>query len=148
MAGFEQRYGMRFLLTLLPMMLATLGGAVDEHTRRGLTLWREACRSAGLTASSLLVFTLELLPLAVIGGLLGGLAVLAMGWAGRATHCTLQASLAAHLGCVIAMIAGMVLCTWFLPPAWMLVVEPLLAVGLAGWLGASVAPRTRALPSA
>jgi hypothetical protein len=148
---------LRVLLTLTPMALATLGGVVDQYSRLGFTLWRDACRATGVTAGALLLFTLELLPNAVIGGLLGGLIVLAVGLSGRAGGCATRYSLAAHLGCVLGMAAGMLLCALFLPPAWMLVVEPPLAIGLSGWLfhlmrprlmRASVSPRTRVLPSA
>jgi hypothetical protein len=60
-----------------------------------------------------------------------------------------RASLAAHLGCLLAMLVGMLLCTWFLPPAWMLAIEPLLALGFSAWLyRASVGPRTSTVPSA
>jgi hypothetical protein len=140
---------MPVLLTFVPMILAMLGGAVDQYTHLGFTLWRDACRSAGLTVGALCTFTLELLPMAVVGLLLGGLVVLAVGWLNRAEPCAARASLATHAGCALGMAVGMLLCTLFLSPLVMLIVEPVLAVAVSIWLlRASVSPRTSMLPSA
>jgi hypothetical protein len=135
------------MLALLPMALAGAGAMLDERTSRGFTLWRAACRSAGVTASSLLNFTLTLLPSAVLGMLLGGLLVLSVGASGYAGSRAARACLAAHLACLLGMGLGVLLCLTLLPPASMLVVEPLLVAAIAVLL-ASVRPRTRTLPSA
>jgi len=116
----------RFLaLASLPMMLASFGALLDEHRALGFTIWRSACRASGLSLPSIAAFTLELLPLAVIGALLGGLIVLAGGFiqGGRNAH----GSLAAHVGCAIAMPAGLVLCAAALPLPATLVMEVTLA---------------------
>ena len=60
---------------LLPMTLALAGACIDERAHLGFSNWRSACRAAGLPLSSLLSFTLELLPTAVLGALVGGIAV-------------------------------------------------------------------------
>ena len=135
------------LLALAPMVLAGAGAMLDERTSRGFTLWVDACRSAGVTASSLLSFTLTLLPCAVLGLLLGGLLVLSVGASGCAGGRAARASLGAHLARLLGMGLGALLCVTLLPAASMLVVEPLLVVAIALLLP-SVKPRTRALPSA
>ena len=134
------------LLALLPMGMAAAGAALDERTKRGFTLWRDACRAAGVTLASLLNFTVTLLPGAVTGLLLGSLVILLIGASdcrgGRMAH----TSLAAHLGCLLGMAAGMLLCVTLLPLSSMLVIEPVLVLAIA--IGASVRPRTGALASA
>jgi hypothetical protein len=134
-------------LALTPFALAGAGAILDERTSRGFTLWLDACRSAGVTASSLLVFTLTLMPSAVLGMLLGGLVVLSVGASGCAGGRAARASLDAHLACLLGMGLGALLCLTLLPAASMLVVEPVLVAAIAVLL-ASVKPRTRTLPSA
>jgi hypothetical protein len=145
------------LLALLPMTMALAGAAFDQRDHLGFTLWRSACRSAGLTPASVMAFTLQLLPGAVIGALLGGLLVLCVGIVLRRSGGLAGISLAAHGGCVFGMAGGMLLCTALLPPTLMLAVEPLLAAVAATWLWrhsrsaravASVKPPSRPLTSA
>lgn len=90
------------------MGLGVLGAFVDEWRALGLSTWRSACRGAGLSLPSIVHFTLELLPTAVIGALLGGLVVLAAGF--RAPREAARGALAAHAGCLAAMPLGMLLC--------------------------------------
>jgi hypothetical protein len=138
-------------LAWLPMGLAALGALLDERRGLGYTIWRAACRSTGFSFRSIATFTLELLPTAVIGALLGGTILLAVGSLNRARHA--HGSLAAHLGCAIAMPAGLALCASPLPMSASLVMELTLA-GLLTWgalhaSGASsVRLRTRAMPRA
>jgi hypothetical protein len=113
------------LLAGLPMGLAALGALLDERRSLGLTLWRSACRASGFSLRSLAIFTLELLPLAVIGALLGGLIVIAGGVAGRARDA--HGALAAHLGCAAAMPLGLLLCASALPAVATLVMEVTIA---------------------
>ena len=54
---------------------AAVGALIDERLHLGFTNWRSACRASGISFASLFHFTLELLPNAVIGGLLGALLV-------------------------------------------------------------------------
>jgi len=144
-------------LALLPMVLAFTGASIDQRSRLGITLWRNACRSAGLTFTSLASFTLQLLPWAVTGALLGGGLVLWVGISRRHSASMAHAALAAHAGCLLGMVGGMLLCAAFLPQWLMLIVEPLLACGAAAWWWrhsdrprsrASVEPRTWKRPSA
>jgi hypothetical protein len=104
----------RFLaLASLPMALASFGALLDEHRALGFTIWRGACRASGFSLPSIGTFTLELLPLAVIGALLGGLIVLAGGFIHGGQNS--RDSLAAHVGCAVAMPAGLVVCAAALP---------------------------------
>jgi hypothetical protein len=95
-------------LALLPMAFGTLGALLDERRALGFTLWRSACRAAGLSPGSILAFTLELLPSGVAGVLLGGLAVLAGGVLMPARDA--RGVVAAHAGCALGMPAALMLC--------------------------------------
>jgi hypothetical protein len=111
-------------LALLPMVASLIGAAVDERLRLGVTVWRAACRAEGLTLRSLVVFTAELLPGAIIGALLGGLVLLALA---IGSNVRARQSLAAHLGCTVAMPIGAVLCALALPLPLMFAAEALIA---------------------
>ena len=106
------------------MLGAAAGAALDERHHQGFTTWRAACRGAGLRLSTLVEFTLQLLPLAVIGLLLGGLVVLAAGALMRDRHARL--CVAAHAGCAVTLPLALILCA-FLPPALMLAIDAILA---------------------
>jgi len=123
------------LLSWLPMALASLGAWLDERRALGFTIWREACRAGGISWPSLATFTLELLPTAVIGALLGGLLVLCVGARGRPAGA--RGALAAHAGCALAMPIGVLLCASSLPWPLTLAAETVLAALVAGsawWL--------------
>ncbi len=112
------------LYASLPMVGAAIGAALDERHHQGFTTWRTACRSVGLRLSTLVDFTFQLLPMAVIGLLLGGLVVLAAGAMmrdGQARLCV-----AAHAGCAVTLPVALILCA-FLPPALMLAIDAMLA---------------------
>jgi hypothetical protein len=112
--NFEHRFHYRFLaLGWLPMVLAALGALIDEKRSLGFTIWRSACRSAGLSIGSIAAFTIELLPTAVAGALVGGLLVLLGGVVSRASLA--PAALAAHTGCLLGMPAGLLICASSLP---------------------------------
>ena len=115
-------------LALLPMGGALAGAFVDEQARLGVTVWLSACRASGLAFGSVVAFTFEVLPCAVIGALLGGLVVLAFAASSPADA---RNSLAAHLGCAVAMPVGILLCALALPLPLMLLADALLAGGAA-----------------
>jgi hypothetical protein len=121
------------MLALLPMLGAVLGAWLDERHHAGFSQWRSACRAAGLSLNSLAAFTWQLLPGALAGALVGGLALqmLAITW--RGDRLSARAGLAAHLGCTLAMPLGILLCALALPLGVTLVTEALLAA-LAGVL--------------
>ncbi|HET7811897.1 MAG TPA: hypothetical protein VFL16_15105 [Steroidobacteraceae bacterium] len=120
-------------LAVVPTTLAVLGGFVDERSRLGFSQWRSACRASGLTLESLLGFTLQLLPTAVLGALLGGLVVLGAGILLRRRGCAAGA-LGAHAACAIGMIVGLLLCVLPLPVPLLLTGEMTLTVALALFL--------------
>lgn len=144
-------------LALLPMVLALGGGAIDERSHLGYSTWLSACRAAGLSLNSVVTFTVELLPTAVLGMLAGGVLLLLTAVWQRRAGCPARAILAPHAGCAVGMLAGLLLCTFALPLPLMLAAEATLAAGASVWLfsrgrstamAASVKPRTGALTSA
>ena len=105
------RYLPAVALALLPMAFAALGAWFDERTHLGFSAWRSACRSGGITLESLVIFTLDLLPTALIGLVLG---VVAMQFASAALWFRAggpRLALAAHSGCALGMAFGLWLCT-------------------------------------
>jgi len=145
---------LRFVaLAILPMTCAVVGGVIDEWLHLGFSQWRSACRASGLTPESLAQFTLQLLPNAVLGALLGGVWVLGIGILHRNRACAADA-LGAHAGCVAGMAAGLLLCTLPLPVPLLLAGELALTLALAVFLRrflparASVVTRTTGLTSA
>lgn len=99
------------LLAIVPLMFALLGAWWDEHVHLGFTMWLSACRGAGVRLASVIDFTLQLLPFAVLGALAGGLLLLVVAFAvrhrtGEVAHCILPA----HAGCALAMVPGLLLC--------------------------------------
>ncbi|MEO8019790.1 MAG: hypothetical protein ABI769_18430 [Pseudomonadota bacterium] len=139
----HQKRAIFVLLALLPMSLAIAGALWDERAHLGITNWRSACRASGLSLASLLTFTWELLPTAIIGMLLGGLVVQCIGLRAR-DRGHARACLAAHAGCALAMPLGLVLCALAFPASVTLVTEGALAVAIAlGLTHASVVVRRR-----
>jgi hypothetical protein len=118
-------------LAAISPALAVAGGIIDERTRLGFTNWRAACRASGISPASLLHFTLELLPMAVIGALLGGVIVLTWAIATRNRPWAADICLAAHLGCAIAMPLSLILCALAMPVPIMLIAETATAVAAA-----------------
>lgn len=97
-------------LAMVPMALAIAGAFVDEQLHQGYSTWRSACLAAGVSFPSLILFTVQLVPTAVLGALAGGLAVQLLGVWQRHRHGAACASLAAHGGCVVGMAGALVLC--------------------------------------
>jgi len=99
---------------MIPMLLGMAGAAFDEWMRLGFSSWQAACREAGPTLGSLLTFTIQLLPTAVGGVLVGGLLVLLAGAIRRQRHAG-TAAVAAHGGCIVGMTASLPLCLLAMP---------------------------------
>ena len=144
-------------LALVPMLLALLGVVLDERSHLGYSTWLSACRAAGPNFESLVVFTMELLPTAVMGMLVGVLFIQLAGVWFRHRSWGAPSALAAHAGCASGMAGGLLLCTLALPLPLMLGAEGLLAALTAAWLfrrirgpapSASANPRTPALTNA
>jgi len=131
------------LLALLPMAFALAGAWADERMHSGFTGWRSACRALGLTFTSLFTFTVELLPTAIAGALIGGIVLLIAGAALRSRDGA-RVTLAAHAGCALAMAAGLLVCAWLPSIPLMLGVEATLAAGTALLLCRHGQMRTRA----
>jgi hypothetical protein len=115
------------LLAALPAVGTAIGAWLDESARLGLSTWRSACRVQGISLTSVMQFTWQLLPNAILGALLGGLAVVCLGYrwrrCSRAEEC-----LMAHVGCVLAMPLALLACSLSLPVSLMPVVD----AGLGG----------------
>jgi hypothetical protein len=120
------------LAAIVPLC-ALAGGWLDELDHLGFTAWSSACRAGGFSFASLLVFTFELLPRAVIGALSGGLAMQLLAFAQRHRACHADEILATHAGCMLTMPAGLILCALAWPIPLMLVAEMVLAMSGA-WL--------------
>jgi hypothetical protein len=128
-------------LALLPMASGALGAVADERLHLGFSNWRSACRAGGLTLESLVIFTLDLLPLALVGMLLGAVAMQFMSavfWFRRGGP---RMALAAHGGCALGMTSGLLLCTQLSSVPLMLGTELAVTIGVALLL---CAPRGRA----
>jgi hypothetical protein len=123
---------------------ALLGGLIDEQLRLGFTIWLGACRASGYSPSSVLSFTLQLLPNAVVGALLGGLLVQVVAFAARHHEGRVRECLAAHAGCVLVMPAALILCALAVPFGLTFVLEIALAALAAGWLLTSTDRRSTA----
>src|SRR3954466_1670809 len=118
-------------LVLLPLAGALLGALVEEHEHLGFTTWRSVCSATGYSFISMVTFAFELLPLAVIGMLAGGIAVQAIAFAPgrRAGH--MQRCVAAHAACGLSMPAGFFLCALALPVPLMLLADALISLAVA-----------------
>jgi len=134
-------------LAVLPLAGAVAGALIDERHHLGFTNWSSACRTAGFAFGSVVTFSFELLPTAIVGLLAGGLALQALGFAlrNRAPHADL--CLAAHAGCALTMPIGSSLCALSLPLPAMLVTDAMLAL-VAAWALSGFARRLRAAPDA
>jgi hypothetical protein len=117
----DPRTPLLLLMSALPMLGALGGGWLDQRHHLGFTIWRAACRSTGLRFASLVDFTVQLLPTALAGVLLGGLAVLVWGLMTRERHAGL--CLAAHAGCALTLPLALLLCASALPLPVMLLAD-------------------------
>ncbi len=105
-------------------MLGSVAGAwLDERLHLGFTIWRAACRSSGFRFSSVIAFTVQLLPMALAGLLLGGLVVLICGAVFRHRESLAVTCVAAHAGCALSLPLGLLLCATSLPVPFMLLAD-------------------------
>jgi len=133
------------LLSAIVPWLSAVGAMLDEAHHLGFTNWQSACRGAGVSFGSLIYFTLELLPAAVIGALCGGLLLQVLAFQLRAQTHHAANCLAAHLGCVLTMPVGLLLCALAWPVAAMLLADVALAVAgalLVSYLWNRVPPKS------
>ncbi len=107
-------------LCLLPTLGGGVGALIDEWRHLGFTNWRAACRAAGPSLQSFIVFTRELLPSAIVAMLAGALLVVLLGIAARRTDGAARTCFAAHLGCVLSLPLMLVTCMIAPAPAVML----------------------------
>jgi hypothetical protein len=121
-----RRHAAPLVLSALPMLGAALGAGLDESRALGFSTWRSVCRSADLDLASLVSFTLQLLPLAVIGLLLGGASLLVLAILHRKRASQARDCLAAHGACVLTLPAALVVCASAMPWPLMLAVDVLL----------------------
>ena len=119
-------------LAMVPMALGLAGAVFDERMHQGFSTWRAACRAAGLSLTSLVGFTLQLMPTAVLAALAGGLAIQATGVLRRHQRGAVAAAMAAHGGCAVGMSAGLILCTYSLSVPLLLGIEVFLTA-LGAW---------------
>lgn len=134
-------------LAFVPALGMFAGAIIDERHHLGVTNWRAACRAADFSPRSILVFTYELLPTAIIGLLTGALLVVAWGIAARHRDGMPQTSIAAHLGCIAALPLMLPLCALALPPAVTLLTDALLGA-LAAVLALRLITGRRRAPAA
>ena len=124
-------------LALVPMTGAVLGASVDERMHFGYSNWVSVCRASGFRIESLISFTFDLLPMALIGMLIGGLVLQFVGATLWFRHGGARVALAAHAGCALGMLAALLLCALAPSTSWMLGVELLVAataaMGLCRW---------------
>ncbi len=119
-------------LAMVPMALGVAGAAFDERMHLGFSTWRATCRASGISLASILVFTLQLMPTAVLAALAGGLAIQVTGVLQRQQRGAVAAATAAHGGCVLGMSAGMILCAFPLAVPLLLGAEVFLTA-LGAW---------------
>ena len=132
-------------LAALSPACGVIGALVDERLNLGYTVWRSACRGAGLSLASVVSFTFQLLPNAIVGALIGALLVQLFVFATRHREGNVEAGLAAHAACAISMPVGLLLCALALPAALMLVAETALTVLVASCLLALARCRSKPL---
>jgi hypothetical protein len=121
-------------LALLPMGFAAAGAWVDERTHLGFTTWRSACRAAGFSLHSLIVFTFDLLPVALSGALLGSIVLQFLVAALWFRPGGARMTLAAHSGCMVGMAAGLLLCPVLPSLSVAGLAETAVTVTVAAWL--------------
>jgi hypothetical protein len=118
-------------LSLVPMSATMAGAWFDERTHLGFSNWRSACRASGLSFTSWMSFTFDLLPYAMTGALFG---IFALQFAAAALWYRVggaRAALAPHAGCALGMTVGLPLCALTSSVPAMLIAEALIAGGTA-----------------
>jgi hypothetical protein len=135
------------VLALLPMAFGALGAWLDERSHLGFSSWRSACRAGGFTLESLVIFTLDLLPTALIGMVLGAVAMQFASAALWFRDGGPRMALAAHAGCAAGMAAGILICTQFTSVPLMLATELAATAAMALLLCAPSARKARCAAS-
>jgi hypothetical protein len=130
-------------LSSLPMLGALLGAFLDEWRALGFTTWRSVCRAADLDLSSLVSFTLQLLPQAVIGLLLGSSVLLALAMGRRNQAHAARDCLAAHAACALTLPVALLICASALPWPLMLAADLVLTGAVALLLMRLLRPASR-----
>ena len=133
----------RASLLVHPSLGGLAGAFVDEQRNLGFTNWRAACRAAGPSLKSFVVFTRELLPSAIVGMLAGALLVALIGIRARRAD-TVHGCLAAHVGCFAAMPAMLLVCAFAPTPAVMFVADLAFAAFFALLILRAISRRQRA----
>jgi hypothetical protein len=118
-------------LALVPMALALAGLCLDERAHFGYSNWRSACRATGFDVAAWVTFTIDLMPRAALGALLGMMLVQGLGAVIWRSGGAPRAIFAAHAGCALGMGAMLLLCAWLPSMPLMIAVEALLAMGVA-----------------
>jgi hypothetical protein len=131
---FSRIVSLTILAAIVPWF-AAVGAMLDEAHHSGFTNWQSACRGTGISFGSLLHFTWELLPFAIAGALAGGLILQLLAFRLRREPRHAANCVAAHLGCVLTMPAGLVLCSLAWPVPAMLLADIALGAGGALLLG-------------
>ncbi len=124
-----------------------LGALFDELRFLGFTNWRTACLAEGPSLQTLLVFTRELLPSAIVGMLTGAFLVVLIGVAARRADSAAHSCLAAHLGCFVSMPLMLAVCA-FAPSAAVMLVTDVMLAALAAMLILRVVSRRPRAPAA
>lgn len=95
---------------MLTPLVGALGAVADERLHRGFSIWMSLCRAGRLGPIDALVLQARLMPLALgamlLFALLGTLAVVSQ----RMRRDGARVMLAGHAGCLLAVVAGALLC--------------------------------------
>ena len=95
---------------MLTPLVGALGAVADERLHRGFSIWMSLCRAGRLGPIDALVLQARLMPLALgamlLFALLGTLAVVSQ----RMRRDGARVMLAGHAGCLLAVVAGGMLC--------------------------------------
>jgi hypothetical protein len=135
-----------FLLCLLPTLGGVVGALIDERRHLGFTNWRAACRAAGPSLQSFIVFTRELLPSAIVAMLAGAFLVVLIGIVARRADGAARTCFAAHLGCFLSLPLMLATCMIAPAPAVMLFADVAFAA-LAAILVLRVISRRQRAPA-
>ena len=135
-----------FLLCLLPTLGGVVGALIDERRHLGFTNWRAACRAAGPSLQSFIVFTRELLPSAIVAMLAGAFLVVLIGIFARRADGAARTCFAAHLGCFLSLPLMLATCMIAPAPAVMLFADVAFAA-LAAILVLRVISRRQRAPA-
>ena len=95
---------------VLLLAAASVGGVWDEFSSLGYTTWTTLCGS-GVSGWNAVQLYVQLMPTSVLTMLAAGLAIVSRNAWSRRSREAAHASIAGHLGCLIAMPLALLLCT-------------------------------------